>query len=120
MPDIQIPVDTSAFNTFFYSLRGSGILREFLFENILREKHPTSMQKILAEFNLSDERFKELLAFAAKNGIKASGKAAAIARDAITTEIKASLARFYFGEEAYYKVINASDKAIARSLQELK
>ena len=51
---------------------------------------------------------------------KCPAKTIAIARNAVNREIKAVLAKFYFEEKAYYKVLNASDKAILRSLQELK
>jgi carboxyl-terminal processing protease len=120
MPDIYIPVDTSAYNAFFYALRARGILTEFLFSQVVNHYRPTSLAQVISDFNLSEEQYEQLVSFAIKNGVKVSPKAAAIARKAVDKEIKASLARFYFDDEAYYKVVNASDTAVLRSLHELK
>lgn len=120
MPDIYIPVDTSAYNAFFYALRARGILTEFLFSQVVNNYRPASLTQVISDFNLSEEQYEQLVSFAIKNGVKVSPKAASIARKAVDKEIKASLARFYFDDEAYYKVVNASDTAVLRSLHELK
>ena len=120
MPDIYIPIDTSAFNSFFYTLRARGILTEFLFSQVVKTVRPTSLKQVVSEFNLTDSQYKHLVEVAIKSGVKTTEKTAGIAREAVTNELKALLARVYFGEEAYYKVLNLNDKAIARSLQELK
>lgn len=119
-PDIYIPVDTSAFNAYYYALRARGILTEYVFSHMIQEYHPTSIKQLLTEFNVNDEQYKRLVAIAEKQGVKMPPKTIAIARDAVNREIKAVLAKFYFEEKAYYKVLNASDKAVLRSLQELK
>jgi carboxyl-terminal processing protease len=120
MPDINIPVDTTAFNSFFYALRARGSLTEFMFNHLVKTYKPVSLNQIAAEFNLSDELYKRLVSIAAKSDVRTTPKAVEVAREAINNEIKALLAKFYFGEGAYFKVLNASDRVIARSLQELK
>lgn len=120
MPDIYMPVDTSAFNSFYYALRARGILTEFLFSQVAEEYQPSSLKSLINEFSLSDAQYQKLISIAIKSGIKTTERTTAIARKAVNTEIKALLGRMYFGDEAYYRVINARDKAIARSLQELK
>lgn len=120
MPDIYIPVDTSAFNAFYYALRARGILVQFLFNDIIKKYHPTSFNQLVNEFNINDEHYQRIIAIAVKQGIKMPQKTMAIARKAVNEEIKALLAKFYFDENAYYKVHNTSDQAILRSLQELK
>ncbi|MEJ6981709.1 S41 family peptidase [Pedobacter sp. P351] len=120
MPDIYIPVDTSAYNSFFYALRARGLLTEFLFSQIVNNYHPVSLKQLLTDFKLSDEDYQRLISIAVKKGVKVSPKASAVARKAVNKEIKASLAKFYFEDESYYKVVNSSDEAISRSLQEMK
>lgn len=119
-PDIYIPVDTSAFNSFYYALRARGLLTEFLFSRLVNRYHPSSLKQIINDFNLSDAQYRQLIALAVKKGINTTGRTVEIARAAVNTEIKALLAKVYFDQESYFKVLNASDKAIARSLQELK
>jgi len=120
MPDIYIPVDTSAFNAFYYALKARGILIQFLFNDITNGYHPASFTQLESEFNLSDEQYQRIVSIAMKQGIKMPLKTIDIARKAVNLEMKALLAKFYFDENAYYKVHNINDKAIIRSLQELK
>jgi len=101
-------------------LRARGILTEFLFNQVVNSYRPVSLKEVITDFKLSEEQYQQLISFAIKNGVKASPKAAEIARNAVDKEIKASLARFYFDDEAYYKVVNANDTAVLRSLQALK
>jgi carboxyl-terminal processing protease len=120
MPDVYIPADTTSYNSFYYSLKARGILTEFLFGHLLKEYKPTSLHQIENEFNLSDEQYQSLVHISEKNGVKATAASKKEARVAVNQDLKASLARVYFDDEGYFKVLNARDKAIARSLQELK
>ncbi|MBC8053525.1 MAG: S41 family peptidase [Sphingobacteriaceae bacterium] len=119
-PDIHIPVDTSSFNSFYYALREKGILTEFLFSKIIGTYTPASIKNIIDQYHLNDNQYQELISMAIKSGIKTNSRMNEIAREAVNTEIKALLGKVYFGDEAYYRVLNARDKVIARSLQELK
>jgi carboxyl-terminal processing protease len=119
MPDIYVSADTLAQNDFYYALRARGLFNEFVFNHLVAEKRPAALTEI-TETDLSEEEYHKFLAFVTQKGVKPKGSQATSARAAINKELKAVLARYYFGEEAYYKVVNSSDKVIARSLQELK
>jgi carboxyl-terminal processing protease len=120
MPDVYIPVDTTSYNSFYYALRARGILAEFMYGHLLEAYKPTSLKQIEDDFRLSDGQYQSLINMAVKSGVKVNSASTKVARAAINNDLKASLARVYFDDEAYYKVQNSSDKAIARSLQELK
>jgi carboxyl-terminal processing protease len=120
MPDVYIPVDTTSYNSFYYALRARGILTEFMFSHLLKEYKPASLKQIENDFNLSDDQYQSLINISEKSGVKASASSKKEARTAINQDLKASLARVFFDEEGYFKIQNANDKAIARSLQELK
>jgi carboxyl-terminal processing protease len=119
MPDITVAIDTSSFNAYYYALRARGIITEFLFRKFADKYHPSSLKQLINEVNLDDEEYETLNLMAKNSGVSAGPKTIKIAREAINTDLRASLARMYFGDEAYFVVQNASDKAIARSLQEL-
>jgi carboxyl-terminal processing protease len=120
MPDVYVPVDTSSFNAFYYALRSRGVLTAYLFNHVVHHYHPSSLGQLLNEFNLSTNEYRKLVDMAAKQGIKASPGMRGIARAAVNTEIKALLAKFYFDDQAYYKVLNAYDSAISKSIQQLR
>ncbi len=118
MPDIYVPVDTSGYTNFYYELIEKGILSDFTFASLLKTVvAPSSLNLLMHNFKLSDEQFSSLIALAKTKGIKTSETGMALVRPVIDTELKAIIARYYFGDEGYYKVINGNDKTLSRSLQ---
>jgi hypothetical protein len=91
-----------------------------MYGHLLEAYKPTSLKQIEDDFRLSDGQYQSLINMAMKSGVKVNSASTKVARAAINNDLKASLARVYFDDEAYYKVQNSSDKAITRSLQELK
>ena len=120
MPDIYMPRDTIHNTAFYYALKARGLLTEYLFNHALPSKTPISVTEIINSYDISDETYQKLLSFASQKGLKAKANESALSRTAINNEYQAFLARYYFGAEAFYKVINSTDKVIARSLLELK
>ena len=62
-------------------------------------------------------RIKEL---ATDEKITLNGSQAELSRSLIETDVKALLARYLFGDEAFYKTLNAGDRVISRSMEVLK
>lgn len=116
-PDIYTPLDTIGLNDFYYSIKARGLLTEYFFKYTASAQKPASISD-LQNFNISDDHYSKLVLLAQQKGVKAKGRNAA--RPAINKDFKAFLARFYFGDEAYYRVLNNADNTILRSLQELK
>lgn len=121
MPDIYIPVDTSGFTTVYYALTGKGVMNDLVF-NYLVKTNPkfNSSEEIVRNFKLTDPDIKKIVQLATAKNIKATEKQIEVSRKEIETQIKALFARYYFGDEGYYKALNSSDLAIARSLEVLK
>lgn len=118
MPDIYVPVDTTGFTDLFFELSGKGLLNDFAFSNLLRSiSPPPNLNAFIRSFKLNDEQYASLVNLGRAKNIKTSDNEVQLSRHAIDTELKAILARYYFGEEGYYKVLNSNDKALAKSLQ---
>jgi carboxyl-terminal processing protease len=118
MPDIYVPVDTVGYTDFYYELSAKGTLKDFAYAGLLRvAEAPATLTSFIRNFKLSDEQYTTLLAFAKGRRVRFSENDAVYSRPVIDMELKALLARYYFGDEGYYKVINSNDKALARSLQ---
>lgn len=116
-PDVYVPLDTVGYNDFYYSIKARGLLTEFFFKQAAGSVRPESYTEI-QNIRIPDEQYNKLILLTQQKGVKAKGHAQA--RPAINHDYKAFLARFHFGEDAYYRYLNDTDKAIARSLQELK
>ena len=121
MPDIYIPVDTTGYTDLYYELSAKGILNDVLYNHLLRQNQVyQSTDELIKNFRLSDPDIKKLIQMAAKRNVKASETQIASSRKEIETQFRALLARYHFGDEGFYKVLNSGDQAISRSLEVLK
>ena len=121
MPDIYIPVDTTGYTDLYYELSAKGILNDVLYNHLLRQNQVyQSTVELIKNFRLSDPDIKKLIQMAAKRNVKASETQIASSRKEIETQFRALLARYHFGDEGFYKVLNSGDQAISRSLEVLK
>lgn len=118
MPDIYIPVDTSGFTDFYYALSGKGILNDMVYNYLVNNGQKyNSPEEIIKNFSMSSQDIKKMIQMAAARKIKASESQVEVSRKEIETQLKALFARYYFGDEGYYKALNSGDQAISRSLE---
>jgi len=121
MPDIYIPVDTTGYTDFYYELSGRGVLNDVLYNHLLSQNQVyQSTEELIRNFKLNEPDIKRLIQMAAKRNIKASESKIDSSRKEIETQLKALLARYYFGDDGFYRVLNSRDQAIIRSLEVLK
>ncbi len=121
MPDIYIPVDTTGYTDLYYELSAKGILNDVLYNHLLKQNQVyQSTEELIKNFRLSDQDIKKLSQMAAKRNVKAGETQVASSRKEIETQLRALLARYHFGDEGFYKVLNSGDLAISRSLEVLK
>jgi len=121
MPDIYIPVDTAGYTDIYYELSAKGVLNDVLYNHLLRQNQVyQSTEELIRNFRLSDPDIKKLIQLAAKRNVKADEIQIASSRKEIETQLRALSARYHFGDEGFYKVLNYGDPAISRSLEVLK
>jgi len=121
MPDIYIPVDTTGYTDFYYELSGRGVLNDVLYNHLLSQNLVyQSTDELIRNFKLNEPDIKRLIQMAAKRNIKASERKIDSSRKEIETQLKALLARYYFGDDGFYRVLNSGDQAIIRSLEVFK
>ncbi|WP_207429090.1 S41 family peptidase [Pedobacter sp. SYSU D00535] len=120
-PDIYVALDSTGYNDFYYALYSKGVMAAFTYSSLVKKySAPASLGELIREFKLDDELFSQLLTAARLRGVQVDQKLAQTARPAIAARLKALLARYYFGEEAYYRTRHVNDKVISRSLEILK
>lgn len=122
IPDVYVPIDTVPNNDLYYKLSSTGILNQFAFRNIIPKTSidKDALDKLIKQFTLTEDQFKQLFSMAVSKGIKFSERDSITVKPALNAQIKALIARYYLGEEWYYKVKNVGDKTIARALDVLK
>ncbi|HYK75878.1 MAG TPA: S41 family peptidase [Daejeonella sp.] len=121
MPDIYIPIDTSGLTNYYTSVSRKGIVNEFVFRHLINfNAKPSQPEVFLQNFTISKSQYDELVKLAAARNITSNGQQIQLSKKAIENDAKALLVRYYFGDEAFYKLLNNNDQAIARSLEVFK
>ena len=121
MPDVYIPVDTAGYSDLYYELFGTGVLNDVLYNHLLKQNRIyQSTEEIIKNFKLGEQDIKKMIQLAAKRNVKADEGQIASSRKEIETQLRAILARYYFGDEGFYKVLNSGDQAISKSLEVMK
>lgn len=118
MPDIYVPVDTSGYTNLYYELLTKGVLNNFVFTTLVKPgATPAPLNALVRGYRITDDQFNTLFAQAKARGIKAELPEINLTKPVLDLELRALLARFYFGDEGYYRVINSTDKVLSRSVQ---
>jgi carboxyl-terminal processing protease len=120
MPDIYIPVDTSGYSDLYSELSGTGVLNDVLYNHLLKQnKIYQSAEEIIKNFRLSEQDIKKIIQIAAKRNVKAGEDKITSSRKEIEAQLRALVARYYFGDEGFYRVLNSGDQAVSKSLEVL-
>ena len=125
MPDVFVPVDTSANYGYFNQLVRQNIINSFALEqmdrhrNVYEKKYP-SLDAFRKNFEVSDEMVEQVMAEAEKEKIEKEEKSVEFTRPIIKRQVKALIARDLFGQDAFYQIINEDEKAIQEALKVLK
>ena len=120
-PDIYVPVDTSAYTPYYYELSAKGVINDFVFKYLSANKKPfANVNELISNFRLASTDMARIEELATDEKITLNERQAELSRSLIETDVKALLARYLFGDEAFYKTLNAGDRVISRSMEVLK
>lgn len=120
-PDIFIPIDTSDYSLFYSRVISDGVLSEFVYD--YTDKHKTeiraykNLNEFIKSFQVSQDMFKEFLKMASGKDIKANAQELSKSSKSLQIQIKALIARQYFGTEGYYRVQQSLDKGLLKSIE---
>lgn len=125
MPDIFIPMDTSAHYQYYNRLRRNNIVYNYVLDYVdhhrsdIKRKYPTS-SKFDQNFQIPDEMIDEIVAQGEKDGIKKDDKSLSFTLNTMKKEIKALIARDIYTNNDFYKIFYRDDEAILKALEVLK
>lgn len=123
MPDVFVPIDTSKTNSFLNKVFYSGIINVFAFEyaDKNREKLKTysSPKEFINQFDISTILFDEFYNYCKKQNIPYNNQLKSKNNEAIRPYLKALIGRNIFDKNAYYPIINQTDKCILKAKEVL-
>ncbi len=123
-PDVFIPLDTSDYSVFYGRLVSEGILSEFCYNysdlNKAKFQSLKTINDFINGFEVTNEVFDQLLQFAKKKGLNYQNKDLSKSGTSIKIQLKAIIARQYFKNEGYYRIMSALDMGLQKSVELLK
>ncbi len=120
MPDLYVPLDTSGYTGMYRQLFSSGTINEFVYSDLIREVRPGQLFEFVKGFSMSDKQFRRLLDMAGRKKIRVTPAETETSRKEIEQGVKALLAQYFYGDEGYFRVVNATDPVVAKALTVLK
>jgi carboxyl-terminal processing protease len=117
MPDVFVPADTAQNNRLTSDLYRKQIYTAYIIDRMqpLLNKYP-SADAYLKQYTISDKDLADLVQYAQQT-IQINPQEILISKDHIKTLLKAHSARFKWGDEAYFKAINADDVGLKKAVE---
>ena len=123
MPDVFVPLDTSKNNSFLNKVFYTGVINTFAFEyadnNRTKLKLLGSAKNYIAQFEISNAILEEFYAYCDKQNTKLGSVNKEKTSQALKPYLKAFIGRDVFDKDAYYPIINQSDKCILKATEVL-
>lgn len=122
MPDYFIPLeDDSTLNAYYQVLNSSAII-QFAFNYVTENKEQLKKQYPSAEvfvkkMQVDNALLNKLLAFYAEKNNQKLGKLNAASAKELKVWLKALIGRDLYQDEAFYPVINSTDKAVLKAIE---
>lgn len=122
MPDVFIPMDTSAYYRYYNRLRRNNVVYNFVLDYI--DKNRNELLKKYGDFEAFNKKFEvtgemveKIVAGGEKEGIERDEESLAFTLNTMKKEIKAFIARDIFSRNEFYKIFYEDDEAILKALE---
>lgn len=124
MPDYFVPIDRGEDMDAYYDIANSSSLIQFAFhyandnKSALKKQFPDA-KSYVAGMTVTDAMLQQLVAYYEKNNKKKVSKMTASASKELKVWMKALIGRNLYGDEAFYPVINKTDKVVLKAREVL-
>ncbi len=119
MPDVFVPIDTSKTNSFLNKVFYSGIINVFAFEYADKNRSKlqvySSPKEFIDRFEISSNILEEFYSYCKKQNLSNSNGSKAKNNEALKPYLKALIGRNILDKNAYYPIINETDKCILKA-----
>ena len=116
-PDFFVPADTSGFTKYYEAIYSENLINQYVYSRLVKRLKPSSVQEIMVPDYVTDADFQEFVAFAGSKGINPEKGQAALSKHQLMKDMKALVARYYFGDAGFYQAQNFEDLAVKKALE---
>ncbi|MBD1392880.1 S41 family peptidase [Mucilaginibacter glaciei] len=119
MPDVFVPADTTQNTQLVSDLSGAQLFTAYVIDKLQPQlKKFNTDYEFLTQYNISDETFGDFILYASRTVAQMNLQEMHTSRNVIKTLLKANAARFKWGNNAYYHVLNESDSTFKTALKQ--
>jgi carboxyl-terminal processing protease len=123
MPDVFVPLDTTADNEFSRGVFAQGLVSRFAYDYVdknrmLLKAYP-SFTIFKEKFTISNSLYDDFVSLAIKNKVPLTGNAVAQSKQVVSNQLKAFIARQLFGNDGFYPVLLSDDKTFLKAVEEI-
>lgn len=111
MPDLFVPIDTTAFSPYYRNLVAKGILNRFCITYVDRNRSQLNREypdvdAFIAKFNVDSAMIEDIVKLGVADSVKLDSVQLERSRPMIETIVKGIIARDLFDTSAYFRVVN--------------
>lgn len=120
MPDYFVPLDTGLLGEYLTRLYTSNSIHQYTVDYASNNKaqlEAMGWDKFYTEFFVNDAMLAELVKVGEANGVKANWPDLNAHKESIQIHVKALIARKFWKNDGYYKVMNNSNKILQQALK---
>lgn len=120
MPDIYVKLDTSGMNSFYRSVTQKDLINKYVYGTMVVTPLSHTVEDFIGGYTLPASAYLRFIQMARSEIADVSQGEVRASRTLIEREIKALIGRYFFGDEAWFKILNSDDYVIKRSLEALE
>ena len=117
MPDIFVPADTTHNTYLAHQLNNGQLFSAYVIDDMQPVLNKYTADDFIKNYTITDADLGNFILYASKSIKDIDPQEVVIARDELKTLLKAYAARFKWGDDAYFKTINADDPAIKKAIE---
>jgi carboxyl-terminal processing protease len=117
MPDIFVPADTSRNTYLAHQLNNQQMFSAYVVDHMQPILNKYTADDFIKNYNVSDADLGNFILYASRSIKEIDTREIMMAKDDLKALLKAYAARFKWGDDAYYKTINADDPAIKKAIE---
>jgi len=120
MPDVYIPLDTTALTPFYKDVQNNDLINKFVYNRLISSPPSFAIENFIEDYELPNNVIQQFIQFARSQGVFVSPGDVNLSRQQLEGDMKALLGRYFFGNDAWFKVRNTQDYLIERTLEILE
>jgi len=118
MPDIFVPADSGMNTATLHNMEENELFTSYVIDKLqpVLSKY-TSAEAFENQYSVSDDEYNRFIIYASATLKEMDSGDLLLSKEPIKTIIKASAARFKWGDDAYFEVLNSNDNTLKKAIE---